>query len=163
MTGPVFNNNISGGQNQINQGMEVNAEMNNSTVSPEQQERTDSALQAVEESLPKDVSDIVMPELVKVSRMTPMKQKEESKPEGKLGKIYKKIKPYVGPVVQKVGIFGAAALSVMKTENPWLAGLFALAEDSAKKKVAQSKKQESSRLPRTSQSKSSGGSTFNRD
>jgi hypothetical protein len=160
MTGPVFNNNISGGQNQINQGMEVNADMNNYTRSPEQQKRTDNALKAVEEALPEEVSDVVMPQLVKVSRMSPMKQKEEKKPDGKLAKIYDKIKPYVGPVVQKVGIFGAAALSVMKTENPWLAGLFALAEDSAKKKVADASKEQERSLPKVARRRDSGKSTF---
>jgi hypothetical protein len=68
MSGPVFNTNISGGQNQINQGMEVNAEMNNSTRSPEEVKRTEDALKVVEESLPKEVSDVVMPRLVEVSR-----------------------------------------------------------------------------------------------
>jgi hypothetical protein len=162
MSGPVFNNNISGGQNQINQGMEVNAEMNNSTRTPEQEKRTEDALKVVEESLPNEVSDVVMPQLVKVSRMEPAFQIKEQKPEGKLTKIYDKIKPYVGPVVQKVSIFGAAALSVMKTENPWLAGLFALAEDSAKSKKEQASPPQSRTLPRVSPRprSSDGGSTF---
>lgn len=161
MSGPVFNNNISGGQNQINQGMEVNAEMNNSTRSPEQAKRTDDALKAVEEALPNEISDVVMPQLVKVSRMEPSFQVEEQKPEGKLSKIYEKIKPYVGPVVQKVSIFGAAALSVMKTENPWLAGLFALAEDSAKSKKAESGLPSRSLPKVTPRPRSNGGgSTF---
>ena len=155
MSGPVFNTNISGGPNQMNQGMEVNAEMNNSTRSPEEVKRTEDALKVVEESLPKEVSDVVMPRLVEVSRMSPIKQFEEQKPEGKLSKVYEKIKPYIGPFVQKAGIFGAAALAVMKTENPWLAGLFALAEDSAKSKPTSSGRSSSSGIR-----KSGGGSTF---
>ena len=52
--------------------MEVNAEMNNSTRSPEEVKRTEDALKVVEESLPKEVSDVVMPRLVEVSRMSPI-------------------------------------------------------------------------------------------
>lgn len=160
MTGPVFNNNTSGGQNQINQGMNVSASMNNSCTPEENRRNNELAVEAVTESLPKEVSEVVMPRLVEVSLMTREEQEIDSKEEsGKIGQIYSKIKPHILPVIKKFSIFGAAALKVMKSENPWIAGLFALAEDTAKN-AADSKSP--SLPPRTSpRPKPEGGnSTF---
>lgn len=166
MTGPVFNNNTSGGQNQINQGMEVSASMNNACTPEENRRNNELAVETVSQALPQEVSDVVMPRLVEVSLMTKQEQEADSKDEsGKIASVYGKIKPYILPVVKKMSIFGAAALKVMKSENPWIAGLFALAEDTAKAKPSVPSSPSSMPTPRTSRvmprtKPRDGGSTF---
>ncbi len=117
----VFNNSITGGQNQINQGQTVNATQSNGVQLPTVKQVLDTVSEAIP---PEAVEDTIQP-LMAMSELPAEEQAtEEKKEEAK--NLWARLEPYKGTIYKGVSALGISALTMLVPGAPVLAPLLAM-------------------------------------
>jgi hypothetical protein len=122
--GPI---NISGGQNVVgkNEGT-MNQSVDGKPID------LGKLMSVVAESLPSDVSDVVIPKIQGIASLPTEQQQREMASGSAWSFVRDSIAPHAETIARNLAIFGAAALKALSSSNPVVAGILAVCEANVK-------------------------------
>lgn len=116
-----FNNNITGGQNQINQGQHVHATQSNGTQLPTVKQVFDVISEAVPEEA---IEDTIQPLMAMAELPAEEQATEEKKAEAK--NLWERLEPYKEGIYKGVSALSISAVGMLVPVYPVLAPLLAM-------------------------------------